>query len=509
MIIAARAGFMAFFLGVCCAPAQSQTADVLGPFPEPPAANVALPIRLNGDALHLIGGFGSVPGSYVGLTWSTDAFASHEIVSLTAIVGDRLRRGQIGILKPAAFGTRTRVGATLYGQRFHYDQARESSLTAFDRAIPVFDSYSPDDLVDYISDSYGGTVFAQYPAAKGLAHFDLTYGFDLSRYSPESVVTQEYFDQFDFEARAGENSLTWVRTSKIVPSYTYDSLNNTANPTRGAFLSVAATLAGPGGNVNLIEPAVEARYFQRGVWRRHVVAMRLRGRMLSGYGGKRAPPFDRYYMGGEDDIRGFSSWEVSPISVMPGAVRLPVLNVDGNPVVLSMPVNGVATPVPFTFSIPIYRIFNPGGDTNVTANFEYRIPIRGRLTAVLFVDAGVNRITFESQLKLNSEYVNGLNQMFPDAGYGQRLPPYPATQPIRMSTGAELQFLVPKVNVPIRFYWANNLRALGGYVQPPVVFDRSSFANNESFLQAIAAYGTAVPYFEHRNTFRIAVGRTF
>ena len=43
----------------------------------------------------------------------------------------------------------------------------------------------------------------------------------------------------------------------------------------------------------------------------------------------------------------------------------------------------------------------PGGDTNIVANFEYRIPIVGQtVTLAPFFDAGMNRISNKSQLKL-------------------------------------------------------------------------------------------------------------
>jgi len=68
---------------------------------------------------------------------------------------------------------------------------------------------------------------------------------------------------------------------------------------------------------------------------------------------------------------------------------------------------------------------------------------------------------------------------------------------------------MPKINVPLRFYWAYNPLVFRSYIQPPVVLDRSDFQNNETFLSALEAYGTALYYQEHRNTFRFAIRRTF
>jgi outer membrane protein insertion porin family len=88
---------------------------------------------------------------------------------------------------------------------------------------------------------------------------------------------------------------------------------------------------------------------------------------------------------------------------------IPVLNADGTRRTQTEIVGGVPVSVLVTMLIPGYRLFSLGGDTNVVANFEYRIPIRGPVTLVLFTDAGVNRVTFPNQLRLN---VDALNEEF-------------------------------------------------------------------------------------------------
>jgi outer membrane protein insertion porin family len=78
-----------------------------------------------------------------------------------------------------------------------------------------------------------------------------------------------------------------------------------------------------------------------------------------------------------------------------------------------------------------------------------------------------------------------------------------------MSTGLELQVLLPVVNAPFRVYWAYNPLLVRTYLQPPIVADRSYFPNNATFLNAIATYGAASPFFEQHSTFRFTIGRTF
>jgi outer membrane protein insertion porin family len=47
------------------------------------------------------------------------------------------------------------------------------------------------------------------------------------------------------------------------------------------------------------------------------------------------------------------------------------------------------------------------------------------------------------------------------------------------------------------------------FLQPPIVSDRSSFPNQQTFINALASFGQAYPFYEKRSTFRFTIGRTF
>jgi hypothetical protein len=47
------------------------------------------------------------------------------------------------------------------------------------------------------------------------------------------------------------------------------------------------------------------------------------------------------------------------------------------------------------------------------------------------------------------------------------------------------------------------------FLQPPVVLDRSSFPNQATFINSVATWGRATPFFEQRKTFRFTISRTF
>ncbi len=74
---------------------------------------------------------------------------------------------------------------------------------------------------------------------------------------------------------------------------------------------------------------------------------------IAGYGGKVAPPYSRFYMGGEDDIRGFDFYTISPIAYIPSTATVPLYNTNGTPKVQpALASNGAVTSIPRTTNYP-------------------------------------------------------------------------------------------------------------------------------------------------------------
>ena len=112
-------------------------------------------------------------------------------------------------------------------------------------------------------------------------------------------------------------------------------------------------------------------------------------------------------------------------------------------------------------------------------NFEYRIPIFGPVTLVPFFDAGMNRILYTNQLTVNPGQIANLNAQFPQAAFTNKVKIAPGTQDTRMSTGLEIDVVLPIVQAPFRVYYAYNPSVVREYLQPPIVVDRSMFPNND------------------------------
>jgi outer membrane protein insertion porin family len=460
----------------------------------------------------LYGGFSNIPGSFIGLSYFARNFLHlGETLSLSSEYGVRRRSVELGFNKPSLFGTPIQTGFTVYGQRFQFNQTRESSVFAFKRDIPEFNQLPPDDRLNYVSYSYGGTVFAQYPLHGSSSNVRLTYSYDISNFKTLTDSTNYDFSSLNFQGVFGPSVLNGIRTGKLTPAFTHNTLDDPIRPTHGTALYISTVIAGLGGNVNTVEPTVEAKYFRSGFRKNHVIGMRLFGRIIAGYGGKAVPPFDRYYVGGEQDIRGFDSWSISPILYVPSATAVNLFNSDGSPRLQRIVVGGVETLVNVTKTVPIYRIVSSGGDTNVVINIEYRIPIGGPFTVTFFTDAGVNRLTFRNQLQVSQGLIRTLSQEFPGTAFNAQPLVQPGTQRIRMSNGIEFQVLLPKIKAPLRFYGAYNSLAYRDIVQAPLAGEdyRAYFPNQATYLNALNVVNAPIPFRERRFMFRFSIGRTF
>ncbi|HVT94143.1 MAG TPA: outer membrane protein assembly factor BamA [Bryobacteraceae bacterium] len=463
------------------------------------------------NSVQLNGGVSALAGSFIGFSYATNNFLGlGETLSLSTQLGTMQRAIQFGFTEPYFLDRPIQSGFTLYLSRFNYDQARQASVLAGYDLTNLYNQLGQQNLLNYVSNSYGGTIFASYQLRRSFARVGLSYGYDVSNIKTLTQAAGSYFDYLDFQGVGGPNSLDGIRTSKLTPSFTYNTVNHPITPTAGKSIFASIGMAGLGGNVNTLEPTLDLKYFRHGFWKGNVIGMHLLGRFLTGYGGKVAPPFSRYYIGGENDVRGFDIWGISPFGFIPSTAQLPVLNADGTQRTQKfLGAGGVPVYSPVQMTIPIYQLVAPGGDTNLTANFEYRIPLVGPVTLAPFFDAGLDKLSLPGQLKLNPGRVDQLNAQFPQANFDGRVQIAPGTQKIRMSTGIELQVLLPVVNAPFRVYWAFNPSIVRENLVPPLAVDQSLFPNKATFDESIQYYGRPFPLYERRSTFRFSVGRTF
>jgi outer membrane protein insertion porin family len=278
------------------------------------------------------------------------------------------------------------------------------------------------------------------------------------------------------------------------------------------------TVEGLGGNVRTVSPVLSAKYFRPNYHKRNVIALNFTAAFATGWGGRVLPPYSRWFLGGEQDLRGFDVRSVAPIAYVPVATSTSFgyldptrLDIDGNPTTRSVSVPTLA-----------YQITFPGGDTQGVLNAEYRIPIVGPVTIAAFTDVGTTGILRRNQLQLDPAAFSAMTSQFPGASLNNQLPIASNTNfHLRSSAGVELVVNLPVLNAPFRLYWSYNFRRLAQQiVAPPSVFN---IPNSLSQGLPPDAYQTQIlpqinnltvnagriNYFEPVRTFRFTVSRTF
>jgi outer membrane protein insertion porin family len=187
----------------------------------------------------------------------------------------------------------------------------------------------------------------------------------------------------------------------------------------------------------------------------------------------------------------------------------------------------------YTIPVPFQQIVTPGGDFAAWGNLEYRITIAGPVAIAPFVDSGVNSILRTSQLQINEgQFQQLLNTPFgcPNLDpsntncqggvhvpFSRNLQVVPGTNWVpRMSTGMELQVMLPVINAPFRIYWAYNPLRLDSSASPPVPITKGMFPFNlypgaaqYTYQQTLYGLGSNYTLREPRKTFRFTVATTF
>src|SRR5262249_9693746 len=184
-------------------------------------------------------------------------------------------------------------------------------------------------LAELHAEQYGFSLSFSYQLRRSLKRVGLTYSFDRSSITALSDASKQLFTNLAFSGFSGPNSLQGIVTSKIFPSYTYNTLDSSYQARHGKSLFLGFELAGLGGTVRSIRPVVQYKRafpLQKG---RNAVLFNFQGSFITGYGGVVAPPFERFYEGGEYDLRGFDIRTVSPVAFLPAKASIPLQNSDG------------------------------------------------------------------------------------------------------------------------------------------------------------------------------------
>lgn len=196
-----------------------------------------------------------------------------------------------------------------------------------------------------------------------------------------------------------------ISNSSIQPTYAFDSRDSRLETTRGWNLVGSLEYAGGflGGENYFWRPEVHLSRFQPLTTSRikTLAAFNLEAGWVEPFSGREVVPLERYFMGGENSIRGF---QFRSIFVRDETTNLPVLQ-DG---------------------------YYKGGNKFLQANVEFQVLVGGPFRVILFADGG-NVYDDDQSMDISR---------------------------LRYSAGGELRIFVPIFGAPLRFIYASNLDPL-------------------------------------------------
>jgi outer membrane protein insertion porin family len=203
--------------------------------------------------------------------------------------------------------------------------------------------------------------------------------------------------------------------SKVVPSIVYNTVDQPIFPTQGKRFSASIDLAGLGGNTNFYKPMIEGVWYLKQA-NRVTLGMRAQYEYIHQFSGsKELPIFEKLFLGGEYSVRGFDIRTIGPQD----------------------PQNGLVL----------------GGDKSLLFNIEEQFTIAGPVRAILFYDAGQVQAGPTTQQRLfvplgepNILHLPAQNFRWAD---------------FKTSTGVEVRFFMPVLNVPFRLIFAYNPQRSG------------------------------------------------
>ena len=305
----------------------------------------------------------------------------------------------------------------------------------FDRNITGgFNLFRTD--VRYISQftqrSIGGVLTVGFPLGRGFTRMFTNYSYQRVRvtdiaevYTDPIVLARNPFLRDSLLiGQSGERTI-----SQISPSIVYNSVDQPIFPTTGKRYTASIDLAGLGGNTAFYKPTVEGVWYFKEASR---LTLGLRGQLafIHAYSGTQdLPIFEKLFLGGEYTVRGFDIRTIGPQDPATGLVL--------------------------------------GGNKLLLFNAEEQVTIAGPVRAILFFDAGQVRDVGQSfawkedivQLvppllydPLAAVSLSGVDAIFPQNKteiIGQRAA-------FKTSTGLEIRFFMPVLNVPFRLIFAYN-----------------------------------------------------
>ena len=187
--------------------------------------DITLKVKERGkNSISLNGGVSGIAGTFVGLNYSTNNFLGlGETLSLGAQVGTLTNDISLGFTEPYLFDRPLQAGVSVYLRRYDYNQGREVSLLSGTDLTQFYNALGSANVLNYVQNSKGIALSLSYPLRRSFARIGLSIGYDDSSIDTKSAGASNYFTYLNFQGVSGPNSLSGIKTAKIVPSYNYNS----------------------------------------------------------------------------------------------------------------------------------------------------------------------------------------------------------------------------------------------------------------------------------------------
>jgi len=509
------------------------------------------------------GGVSGIGGSYIGIQYSTNNLLGYgESLQFNVSTGNLQKIVSFGFTEPYLRGRPISLGFNVFYQDYQFLGQGFGALTTQN----ILGSFSGSSL--FTQRTKGASVTASAPLSYFAKRFrmgrfvrlSLSYSFQTTDIL-DPAVNRDNDPTNDILITFRQNGVT---QSTVTQSISYNTLNSSLDPTKGTSITLAAGLSGSvlGGKVNLVQPTFEYKYFRPLLAGREARARIEAGKptrtlgfrflfahlspfgtpfesnSLSFVGG--TPLFARYFLGGEQDIRGYNIRSISPtapVDTLFSTRNVHAVDFTGKTLQIRRPghANGhsVSPTVLESFTqqdVPDTTVASfpafTGGDTEALFNLEYRIPIIGPLQFAPYFDIGsafnlrhlsdqFERSEFIPNQTLQAVILNPRGEIATRRERRKATPPEnqggipPGFEQVfivadkqtsrdvrlsnaasgifdnyRYSFGGELRVQVPVINVPFRliFAWNPNARTAA---------DTNNF------------------FFEQKRAIRFSIGRTF
>ena len=504
------------------------------------------------NSIGLNGGISGLSGAFLGVNYQTNNFLGlGETLSVQGNLGNMSRQFMFGFTQPYVRNRPLNMGFQLFNSKQDFNAAKQYQVSTSSTNL----SEAQKSLTqNYNQASTGFNYSISYPLRRhSFQRLGFTYSLSKSSITAFSTASQTFFQTISFRSGIqGSNALDGIVSSSASFSYSYNTVNNPMRPHSGKEYNAVMQVAGLGGNVRYFNPMVSAKafypmhYLKFAPDGRNVLALRAQLGYVQGFGGDVAPPQNRFYAGGEAELRGFDVRGATPYGYVPTRVNVQLTNPDGSCV--PRDVNNASEGQCLQVPLPIYGIASIGGDTSLTANIEYRIPIGGPVTFAFYSDFGIDAALNHSQLKQSVEGFKSLTAPLygcqsiqntgsesscystitgESVGFKRDIHPIRGTNFVpRMSSGAEISAFVPIINAPLRLFYAYNpLRLydrpycnsviLGANKQSCTaeLVTRDMFPSGDAgeytYKEVMEGYGSRYLFREPRKTFRLTVSTTF